>query len=128
MRVDSSLTASLDENLRLVQRNVEELASTSLDSLLPPLRLRPIRLPGPAPRVVYATDSTGVRLLAGRMLRLAQIDRERSTLQLVARTRLRRIEALTGQAGLLASDRDTLAAQLAVATTLLAGWRRNLSP
>ncbi len=63
---------------RVDQVEVATLARTPLDSLLPPLRMRPIQLPpvgGARPVVVYATDSTGVRFLSGRMLRLGQLRR-----------------------------------------------------
>ena len=73
----------------------DSLASTPLDSLLPPLRLRAIRIRPDS--VVFATDSVGVRFLAGRMLLLAQSQRRNHALADLADARAGRITALEGE-------------------------------
>ena len=73
----------------------DSLASTPLDSLLPPLRLRAVRIRPDS--VAFATDSVGVRFLAGRMLLLAQSQRRNRTLADLARARAGRITALEGE-------------------------------
>ena len=120
---DSTLTASLVANRELADREVEELESTPLDSLLRDLRLQPIRLPPPDIRVVYAADSGGVRFLARRMLRLAQAERELLTVRALADTRANRLTVLQASLGALQADRDTVAAELALAAPLLERWQ-----
>ena len=124
-RRDRQLTTALRANRELAAREVAELETTPLDSLLRPLRLRPIALPDPNPRVVYATDSAGVRFLAGRMLRLAQVERETVTLGALAATRLDRVATLAASLAAITADRDTVAVQLGLAAPLLERWRRH---
>ena len=80
---------------RANRRERDSLAFTSLDSLLPSLRLRPIRIDAGAVR--FATDSAGVRFLADRMLRLVQAERQVDVLGDLASARAGRIAALDGQ-------------------------------
>lgn len=104
------------------QVEVEQLARTPLDDLLPSLRMRPIRPPDagdPQPRIVYATDSAGVRFLSGRMLRLAQLERAAAPLDSLVDTQAARIRLLA--AGLAAASLrgDSSEARLAIMEPLL---------
>ena len=80
---------------RANSRERDSLASTPLDSLLPSLRLRPIRTGTGAVR--FAADSAGVRFLADRMLRLIQAERQVDVLGDLASARASRVAALSGQ-------------------------------
>ena len=87
------------------QVEVATLARTSLDSILPSLRMRPIHLPdsvGPLRGIVFATDSTGVRFLAGRLLRVEQLERQLPVRDSLARADSTRIVNLA--AGLNAAS------------------------
>ncbi len=111
--------AELARLTQVEQVEVAELASTPLDSLLPPLRMRPIQLPDPAPRIVYATDSAGVRFLSARMLRLAQSTRRGVQLDSLVGTQAARLRIL--EAGLAAASlrADSSEARLAITEPLL---------
>lgn len=121
--IEAVAAARLLEVRQLARREVAELENTPVDSLLRPLRLEALELPPPAVRVVYATDEPGVRFLAGRMLRLAQVERELPIVSRMADTRALRIETLRGQVGLLTAARDSLAEDLSLAAPLLERWR-----
>jgi len=111
--------AELRRLTQVEQVEVAELASTPLDSLLPPLRMRAIQLPDPEPRIVYATDSAGVRFLSARMLRLVQSTRRGVQLDSLVGTQAARLRLL--EAGLAAASLrgDSSEARLAIAEPLL---------
>ena len=118
--------AELRRLAQVEQVEVAELASTPLDSLLPPLRMRPIQLPDPEPRIVYATDSAGVRFLSARMLRLVQSTRRGVQLDSLVGTQAARLRILA--AGLAAASLrgDSSEARLAIAEPLLEQHLRRL--
>lgn len=121
--VDSLLSASLVTSREVAREEVAELARTPLDDLLPSLRMQAIRLPDPEPRIVYATDSAGARYLAGRLLRVAQLERELTSMADLASARAARLVVLGVAQDALAADRDTLQSQLDRAAPLLERWQ-----
>lgn len=116
--------AALEELHALAQAEVDSVASSPLDDLLPPLRMRPILVAGDT---VYGTDSTGVRILSARMLRLAQVERELPVVRDLADTRADRIGVLTLQVAAVSDLADTLQAQLNLAEPVLEAWQKHSS-
>jgi len=115
---EADAVAALEALESVDRTEVEALEGTPVDDLLRPLRLDALRIAS-IPRDVYATDEDGVRFLAGRMLRLAQVERRLDTLELVARTRADRIGTLLLSVATITADRDSLQVQLDLATPLL---------
>lgn len=104
-------------------RESDSVESTSLDDLLPPLRLRALRESGSG-AVVFATDSAGVRFLAGRLLLLGQADRRNRVLADLAAARASRITALGGQLGAALLRARQAETQIPVLERLLADSER----
>jgi hypothetical protein len=109
--------AALDSVARL---QADSLEGAELSSLLQPLRMRPILVQG---QTAYATDSAGVRFLAGRMLRLDQVEREVATLRQLADTRADRIAALIAGVSTAESRADQAEARIAEIEPLLERWQ-----
>lgn len=116
---EADAVAALDALAAVDRTEVEALEDTPVDDLLRPLRLDALRITAAVPRDVYVTDEAGVRFLAGRMLRLAQVERRLDTLELVARTRADRIRTLVLSVATITEDRDSLQVQLDLAAPLL---------
>jgi hypothetical protein len=75
----------------------DSVGATAVDSLLPSLRLT--RLPTPPGREPqFATDTAGIRFLAGRMLLLRQSERREARLQDLVDTQVQQITALRRRA------------------------------
>lgn len=121
--VERELVETENANRELARQEVEHLAVAPLDSLLRPLRLQATRLRGGDGGVLYVTDSVGVRFLAGRMLRLAQSERELTVSRRVADTRAARIGVLTESLRFTTIRADSLSVQLALAAPLLQRWK-----
>jgi hypothetical protein len=109
--------AALDS---VAQAEADSVESAELSSLLQPLRMRPILQHGDT---LYATDSAGVRFLSHRLLQLAQAERERDELRVLADTRADRIAALFAQVGAAQSRADTAEARIAEIEPLLERWQ-----
>lgn len=102
------------------RREVEAVELQPVDSLLRSLRMRPIRA-GPD-TVLYATDSSGVVVLARGMLRLHQLERQRLVLDSLAAADSTRIALLVLGVNTARLRADTAESALAVSETLLEGW------
>ncbi len=89
---------ALDRNVRVDREEADSLESTPLDSLLPSLRLRKIPPLAGAPGGAFATDTAGVRFLAGRLLLLRQSERRVGGLEHLVNTQDSLIVALRSQA------------------------------
>jgi len=125
--VDSALavqerraTVALRELAALDRREMDSVAAASVASLLPALRLRPF-ISGAD--TLYATDETGVRVLAGRLLRLDQVERELAQTRVVATTRTQRIATLELALGAAQLRADTAEARVRVLEPLLERWQ-----
>ncbi|MCP4900526.1 MAG: hypothetical protein GY906_26485 [bacterium] len=113
-RRTSELLRELDA---IAQAEVDSLASTAVADLLPSLRMRPIqRANGDT---VYAADEDGVRFLSGRLLRLAQVQRQLDAQRDLADTRATRIANLLVQTATLATALDTAQARINILEPLL---------
>jgi len=112
--------AALAELQALAQREVDSVASSPVEDLLPALRMRPILREADT---LYATDERGVRVLSGRMLRLAQLERELPPLRDVADTRARRIETLLLQVATVQARADTAEVAIDLLEPLAERWR-----
>jgi hypothetical protein len=104
---------------RLAQIEVDSVALAPLADLLPPLRLHPVHV---GDQQLYATDSAGVRVLAGRLLRVDQLERENTALGTLADARALRLEALSRQVLAATLRADTAEARIGVLEPLLARW------
>lgn len=102
------------------RREVEELEVQPVDSLLRSLRMRPIRVSPDT--TLYATDSSGVVVLARGMLRLHQLDRQRVVLDSLAAADSTRIAGLILVVATARLRADTAESDLAVSQALLEGW------
>lgn len=123
-KVDHSLArqaAATRQALRQLElldsATVALVASSPLDSLLRPLRLRPVRLGGDSIR--YITDSIGVRFLANRVLRLPIIQASADTLRSLVATQRNRITALVFRFQTAQLRADSAETQLTINTALL---------
>jgi hypothetical protein len=102
------------------RREVEELEVQPVDSLLRSLRMRPIRVSPDT--TLYATDSSGVVVLARGMLRLHQLDRQRVVLDSLAAADATRIAGLVLVVATARLRADTAESDLEVSQALLEGW------
>ena len=102
------------------RREVEELEVQPVDSLLRALRMRPIRA-GPD-TVLYATDSSGVVVLARGVLRLHQLERQRVELDSLAASDSTRIAGLVILGRTARLRADSAEEDLEVSQALLEGW------
>ncbi len=108
----------------LARVEVATLARTPLDDLLPALRLSPIQLHPEQHSVVYATDSAGVRFLAGRMLRLAQLESRQAHTDSLAHTRDLRIRILSAAVDAAQLRGDRAEARILILEPLLERYLR----
>ncbi len=119
------VTGALDVQARATRRALNRLAgvdreeatalvATPLDSLLLPLRLAKIPAPPDTPGLAFATDTAGVRFLAGRLLLLRQHERRVGSLEDLVDTQDSLIVALraTAEANDLRADQAERRAEI----------------
>lgn len=119
-RLEDSLETRLENLLDLDAIEVVEIRNLPVEALLPPLRLRPITV---GVQRLYATDSSGVRVLAGRMLRLDQLERRFPVLEDLAESRGRRASLFQAATSAAQTRADSAESRVVDLEKLLVRWQ-----
>lgn len=123
--LEDSLETRLEELSEMDSAETDTARDLSVEDLLLPLRLAPIE--SVAGRILYGTDSAGVRFLARRMLRLGQLERRLPVVERIAASRNASITLWQAVAAAARARADSAESRIVVMEGLLEDWQSTTS-